>query len=323
MKKINNWIKKQMAGLFFAFSNVEKNALGQEKIELSSDTDKFQRHLQGTLLDALNRGEITQEVKELRWRLFKVLNASDKLMVKQIMSDNGEQEIKVEKLSPKRQKSLLKKIKLDNFDDYELELVVDNSEITLSSFDIINNENIKEYEENEIRESIQEDEDGVKTATLGEISSGDYTSSIKGERPIKVIRNLRPKFELEKYTKKLNIRKINEKERLLEFYVTKYADKYNTKTSLFLSELKRAIKNPRLSSILEIDAIGFTTYKTIGSKDFYQYQYKINEFDKIVEFNGYYIIKFKSEVMVDGEYLLEKFRLNYLDEKYKNKERKT
>ncbi len=61
---MKNWIKKQMAGLFFAFSNVEKNALGQEKIELSSDTDKFQRHLQGTLLDALNRGEITQEVKE-------------------------------------------------------------------------------------------------------------------------------------------------------------------------------------------------------------------------------------------------------------------
>ena len=31
-----DWFKKQMAGLFFAFSNVEKNALGQEKIELSS-----------------------------------------------------------------------------------------------------------------------------------------------------------------------------------------------------------------------------------------------------------------------------------------------
>jgi hypothetical protein len=322
MNKIGNWFKKQMTGLFFAFSNVEKNALGQEKVELSSDTDKFQRHLQGTLLDALNRGEITQEVKELRWRLFKVLHASDKLMVKQMMSDNGQQEIKVKKLSPKQQKSLLKKIKLDEFDDYELELVVDNSEITLSSFDIINNENIKEYEENEMRDSIQEDEDGEKTATLGEISSGDYVSSLKAERPIKVIRDLRPKFELEKYTKKLNVRKINEKERLLEFYVTKYPDKYDRKTPLFLSELKRTIKNPRFSSIIDIQAIGFTTYKTVGSKDFYQYQYKINKFDKIVEFNGYYIIKFKSEVIVDGEYLLEKFRVNYLDEKYKNKERK-
>lgn len=319
---MKNWIKKQMAGLFFAFSNVEKNALGQEKIELSSDTDKFQRHLQGTLLDALNKGEITQEVKELRWRLFKVLHASDKLMVKQIMSDNGQQEIKVEKLSPKQQKALLKKIKLDEFDNYELELVLDNSEITLSNFDIINSENIKEYEEKEMRESIQEDEDGEKTATLGEISSGDYVSSLKTERPLKVIRDFRPKFELEKYTKKLNVRKINKNERLLEFYVTKYPDKYDRKTPLFLSELKRAIKNPRVSTILDIKAVGFTTYKTIGSKDFYQYQYKINEFDKIVEFNGHYIIKFKSEIIVDGEYLLEKFRVNYLDEKYKNKERK-
>ena len=319
---MKNWFKKQMAGLFFAFSNVEKNALGQEKIDLSSDTDKFQRHLQGTLLDALNKGEITQEVKELRWRLFKVLHASDKLMVKQIMSDNGQQEIKVEKLSPKQQKALLKKIKIDEFDNYELELVLDNSEITLSNFDIINSENIKEYEEKEMRESIQEDEDGEKTATLGKISSGDYVSSLKTERPLKVIRDLRPKFELEKYTKKLNVRKINENERLLEFYVTKYPDKYDRKTPLFLSELKRTIKNPRVSTILDIKAVGFTTYKTIGSKDFYQYQYKINEFDKIVEFNGHYIIKFKCEIIVDGEYLLEKFRVNYLDEKYKNKERK-
>ena len=53
-----------------------------------------------------------------------------------------------------------------------------------------------------------------------------------------------------------------------------------------------------------------------------EYHYKVNGFDKLVEFDGNYIIKFKSEVILNGEYLLEKYRMKDLDAKYKNKERK-
>jgi hypothetical protein len=104
--------------------------------------------------------------------------------------------------------------------------------------------------------------------------------------------------------------------------VSIYPDEYDKRSKLFLSELKRAIKNPRVINMLDITAVGFTTYKAIGVKDFHEYQYKITGFDKIVEFNGHYIIKFKSEVIVNGEYLLEKYRLSELDKKYENKERK-
>ena len=146
--------------------------------------------------------------------------------------------------------------------------------------------------------------------------------TIKTDKPIKIIRDLRPKFELESFTNKLNIRIINDKERLLEFYVSIYPDEYDRKTRLFLSEVKKAIKNPRASNMLDIIGVGFTSYKDIGVKDFHQFHYEVKEFDKIVQFDGYYVIKFKSEVILNGEYLLEKYRLEELDQKYKNKESK-
>jgi len=74
--------------------------------------------------------------------------------------------------------------------------------------------------------------------------------------------------------------------------------------------------------MLELSGVGFTTYKSTGVKDFHQYQYQITNFDKIIEFNGHYVIKFKANVIVNGIYLLEKYRLDELDKKYEKKERK-
>lgn len=64
MKKINKWVKNQLAAVVMATSNVEKNALGQETVDLGADTGKYQRVNQGTLADSLINGEITEEVKK-------------------------------------------------------------------------------------------------------------------------------------------------------------------------------------------------------------------------------------------------------------------
>ena len=302
MKNLTKWIKKQFTALSVALSNVEKNSLGQQYISIGTDTQKHQRHLQGTLADSLIRGEVTEEVANLRWRLFKILNASDKLIIKHISTNpDGDKSFSVEKATDKKQKSLLRKVKLDTHDNYPLELVINNKEITLSTLDVVG--------------------DDVLTPT-GEIDNENYHSLIKTDKPIKIVRDLRPKFELEKFTKKLNIRSITDKQKLIEFYISKYPDKYDKKTNLLIAEIQRAMANPKTASILDIKAIGFTTYKSLGCKDFYQFQYKVNGFDKIIEFNGHYILKFKCEVIVDGEYLLEKYRVKKLDEKYNNKERK-
>jgi hypothetical protein len=86
--------------------------------------------------------------------------------------------------------------------------------------------------------------------------------------------------------------------------------------------MKKAINNPMLSNMLEIKDVSFTTYKTIGCDDFLYYEYEIVSLDKIVEFNEFYVVKFKANVVIEGENILEKYREEQLDEKYKNKEKK-
>ena len=87
MSKVKNWIRKNFAALALATASVEKDTLGQSSQELEGTIGHFQRHNQGTLADALDRGEITQEVKELRWRMFKVLEASDKMLISSLSVD--------------------------------------------------------------------------------------------------------------------------------------------------------------------------------------------------------------------------------------------
>jgi hypothetical protein len=69
-------------------------------------------------------------------------------------------------------------------------------------------------------------------------------------------------------------------------------------------------------------SINFVTYKSIGCDDFNEFEYKINSFDSITEFDGYYVIKYNCDVIKEREYLLEKYRVDELDMKYDNKEKR-
>ena len=295
MNNLKKWFNKKIVILALAFANVEKNAFTQKGERLESDINKISDKDSNTLLHSLKNSVVTQEVENLRWRLYKVLEATDTLSSIIIgYDDDGYPIVETKEVSKKQQKILLNKVKLDEYDNYELELVVDNSPITISTTDSI----------------------------VDEITSENHSSNLKPERPVKVVREFIPKFEIEKYTKKINIRDIDGKNKLIEFYISKYPDLYDKRSTLLISEIKKIINNPKSSNILDIDGIGFITYKTFGVKDFMEYHYKVNGFDKLVEFDGNYIIKFKSEVILNGEYLLEKYRMKDLDAKYKNKERK-
>ena len=55
MKKLKNFLKRKMAALALATSNVEKNALGQETIDLGNDTDTYDySFLENNRKEALN-----------------------------------------------------------------------------------------------------------------------------------------------------------------------------------------------------------------------------------------------------------------------------
>ena len=87
-------------------------------------------------------------------------------------------------------------------------------------------------------------------------------------------------------------------------------------------DIKKTIENPRTSTIIDIDSVSFTTYKDTGIADSRYFEFNIESYDKIIEFDGSYVIKFKGEPITWGESVIEQFRQTELDAKYDTVERK-
>jgi len=315
--KIKNWIKRKFALLAFALSSAEKDTFGQKGDVLGNEGSMSQTLNQGMLSDSLLRGEITLPVKELRWRLYKVLSESKSRVSTIIGYDEDNLPIVSTSVIDKYN---LKKVLRDNIDDYDVELVVNNEAIVKSTLDMVNGNDF-DKESSETFDLVGSDkiED---SNTLGEISFDDIMSMFKDKKSIYVEREYKPKFEIEYFSKKLIVRKVNKETRLLEFYISSYTDPHQRRSRLLLSEIKKAIKNPRGSDLLDISKIGFISDKTIGVPDGLEYEYSITKFDKIIEFNGHYVIKFLATVTVDGHNIFNKYKLEELEERYKNKEAK-
>jgi len=311
------WIKHKIRNLLIGLTVFDKKMLSQANSGSDSNIGVVYDKNAESLLHGLKNGVINKEVETLRWRMYKVLDESKNIKTKVISYD--EDGFPITESVVFNPSVGLSKIKVDNFDDYKLELVVNNDEITLSTF----LEGIEEVKQEDIVTSV--DLDGNSTATIGTIKTeqaDEVESANKAERVITCVRDFRPKFQIENFAKKMNVRTISETEKLLEFYVSKYSDEDDRKSSLFLSEIKKAINNPRATDFLDILSVTFVSYNTTGVKDMLDFEYKITKFDKLVEFDGYYIVKFKAEVIKNGESLIEQYREEELDKKYENKERR-
>jgi len=303
---VKKWFRDNLTAIAISLSSVEKNVLSQKTDTFSNGVDSEERNQDDSLANALIRGEINQEVKDLRWRTYKVLKASEKLSLEFSHTDSDGDVY----YNAKPNDGLIRRAKLDDYDDYPLEIIVRNEEITISNLDAIN-DSVELYEE--VIKNVD------KSVTHGEISAKQYFIDNKPERQIKVLRPSLSKFNIEDYTIKLNIRTITEVEKLLEFYVSKYSDEYNRTSRLFISEVKKAMINPRSVNMLDLTNVMFVSNNTLGAYDFRLYTYNIISFDKIIEFDGYYVIKFKANVDINGEDILNDFIEAELEKKYENK----
>jgi hypothetical protein len=283
-----NKLKRSFLYLNLALSKVEENALGQMSNNISDDAKQTERYRKGTLADDLIQGRITEEVKNLRARMYKVIEHADNLQngIKPILNEKGEI-IDYDITNATIKKPITNKIKGDPFDDYKIEMVINNEPITSSVLDTF---------------------DRVNKYGIDQIN------------PILIDRDIHPKFEIEKYSKRLFVRNINDNEKLLEFYVSKYPDQYNRKTNLLISAIKKLETNPKNSDLIDINKVEFITYNDIGVANFKEFEYEINRFDKLVEYDGFYVIKFIATVINNGVNILQKYRKEDLDKKYDNKE---
>lgn len=337
---ITDYLKRKMALLSMALAKVEKEALNETSDGVGVGNSGMEQSFhEGRLADALLKGEITQSVKELRWRMYKVLNASENFNTR-ITGYNEETGLPITETT-KDENQPLKKVKVDSEDPYEVELVVTNEDIIKSISEAFNNDKLKVHSEEEVEkfnknnemfnlvgdgyelnsfgDLVKIDEEKEKNRTLGQIKFDDMVSSMKSDKSIIVHRSFRPKFEIEQYTKKLVVRDIDGDTKLLEFYISKYPDEFDRKTRLLVSEIKKAIKNPRSSDILDIEKVGFVTYKALGTNDGMEYIYEIKNFHKIIEYDGHYIIKFMTKPIINGQFIYDTHKLEELEEKYLTK----
>lgn len=316
MGKIRNWFRNKMTGLMLAVSSVEKSALSQTGELMSTDINKHQRYSQGRLSDALINGEVTEEVLNLKWRTYKILKAAEGVRAEIIGYD--EDNLPITRIVRIDNKRALKKVKVDDFDDYPLEMVINNDDISTGTNDAMGNEYITPNE----KPILSTAEDGEISAAHGAMSGEEYFASNKSQKPIVILRDEAPTFYIEHFTKKLNIRRISETERLLEFYVSKYPDEYNRTSRLFISSVKKHMESNNLPAMCKIDGVEFVTYKSLGVYDFLEFKYDIVSYDKTIEFNGHYVIKFIAKIDVNGRDIMEEHKVDELDKKYENKEKK-
>lgn len=348
---MSNWLKKQLTTIAIAMANVEKNAFSQEGLDLSSNTAMTQTKNQHSIMNSLLRGEITEEVEKLRWRMYSVSSQMAKVSHKVKGYDSDGYPI-MERVFI-GDESRLKSIKTDETDAGDLIIVVDNTPLNLplenalnmvddsnivlsaNSVDIINYIKTNFIDEEYDNTSNTEIEDVDKHGRTSDINLNDLihmsavtiAENIKLDNtkertfPITISRESRPKFEIEKFTKKLHIKKFNDKY-LLEFYTSKYPEEYDSTSRFFISAINKLKENPRKDSLIEIDTVHFVTDKTVGVPDYLEFEYKIEKFHNITEFNEYLVIKFVADVIKNGDSIIEKYRNNELDEKYKNKEKR-
>ena len=312
-----NWIKNKIAGVLISVANVEKNSFSQENNLLSDDISKHSEKETGTLMNSLKNNIVTQEVMDLRWRTYKILQETDGLTAEIIgYEPDGTPIVKTFK---KNHNKGLNKIQLDTFDDYTLEMVIPNDEIVTSGNEMMSSKHLDLLD----TPTLNYNEKGeLESATHGEINGESYYFSNKAEKPIKINSTNIRRFFLENYTKKINVRNISDNEKLLEFYVSSYPDEYNRTSRLIISEIKKIINDKKKSDILEFDEVEFITYKCIGVNDFLHFKYGNISFDKIVEFNGSYVIKFKATPIVNGHDITIQYKQEELEDKYKNKTKK-
>ena len=338
---LSDWLRNQATALVLATASVEKNALGQKGESLNSSTGMHQRLNQGRLSDDLLRGELTQQVKEIRWRTYKVLQEVEQYVSKSVpvyvtgkepepVYDNEGNithytegvidgyttiSVKVDNLFQKE----LDGLTLDPIDDYLPELCVINDVITETILDSLDNNLMASNKKPEIYIDKDNEGEDETRATHGIISHELKTTS-KYNRPLLVEREFRPRIELERFTKRMVVRNISEDEKLLEFYVSKYSDEHDKRTSLIIAECKKILTKGLRSDMTDLRKVGFITMDDVGVPDYLEYQYEVIKFDKIVDFDGNYVLKFKAKPIVNGKDLLEEFVDKDLEEKYNNKE---
>ena len=119
-------------------------------------------------------------------------------------------------------------------------------------------------------------------------------------RPVKVTRNVESACKIEEATDRVHVRDIDGTRKLLDFYIDDIPE--NRRAVL---EARQLMSNPGITDFNNITNLSFTT----PGGNMMMFEYRILAFDKVVEYNGSYIVKMFAECTKSGEWAAEKYMI--------------
>ena len=227
---------------------------------------------------ALLRGEVTQEVGELRYRTYMV----DK--------ESKDFEYYAPTLAIRKDKQDNRFIKYDNSDGEAL---------------ILSQEN-KPKVETVLETLKQVGGRGVKTEYTIHIKRGFTT----------------PRYRLERYIKRLDIKGEEYGHDIIDIYVTKYFNPTDFTSKGFVKSIEKTLVDKKTPDFLEFKSIYFTTSGAYGEEDLTEVSITNLKYIETKEFDGNYIIRFSGDVVSKKVDLTKKYYSKTMDEKYKTNEKK-
>lgn len=286
MRKLWQTIRIFWVGLFAGMKSTEDEILHQNGLDLEGGVGINQRITEKSVAKALLRGELTQEVIDLRHRTYVIAREATHYNY----------------FSP----TLAQKKGENNYKYAENSILKNENDVIVT---IQDNKPIIE----------------TVTETLERIGENGKFIDKKKEYNINITRqsNTTPRFKLEDFIKKIVVKKgDNEYTAILDLYVSKYPDDKNMKSKPFIRELERIIDNGIKSDIFDINTINFETYKAYKLDDMIYFEFGDIQLKSIIEYEGSYIIQLITNILVGGEDRAEQFYSENMAKKYENKEKK-
>lgn len=152
----------------------------------------------------------------------------------------------------------------------------------------------------------------------------EYVGS-RGKGPkylISVKRDFFPRYKIEEYTKRLAVFRIDDTHSLLDFYVSKYPNDKDIKSKGFVREIEKIKDEKMKSDVIDFSKVSFISSHAYKINDLLHFEFDNIIFQNITEYDGHYIIHFKSHNVANGLDLTDKFYSKTMDEKYKTKAKK-
>ena len=281
MKSVINKIKRNIQIFFYSWfygmKSTEDKMFHQTGLTNSTGSSIIKEVDNQRVSKALLKGEVTQQVEELRYRTYKVDKESKGF------------EYYAPTLALKKDKQDTKFMKYDNSDGLEL--------ITIQPNDIL-------------------------VETVGETLEQVGGRGKRTQHRIKIKRNFVPRYKIEEYITRLDVKKLDESHVILDIYVSKYPNDKDFKSKGFVREVEKIRDEKIKSDILDYEEISFITNHAYKLNDMVKFVFRNIWFKEVVEFDGHYILKFKASLQQNTLDLTKKYFSKTMEEKYKNKEKK-